>query len=315
MTRVLVLGAHGFLGSHVATAARSEPSVDEVLTPTRTELDLDAGVQPISQSLDRMAPDVVLMCTGRLDGTASELVAAHAGAVATLLDALGGLGRPVRLVRLGSAGEYGPVTWGESVRETHATWPVTAYGASHLAATHLLRAASLRGPVSGTTLRVFNPVGAGGHGPSLVGQVAARIRNAQVEGADEIVTAPLTTWRDLVDAEDVASAAIAAALVPGPPPAVVNIGSGRAIAVREVVTLLAELAGWRGTIREDGPAPSRSAGVGWMQADIALAAESLGWTPRRTLLDSLREIWADSHHQPAAATSASIASPHQKDAS
>lgn len=295
MTRVLVLGARGFLGAHVAAAARVHPGVEEVLAPPRSDLDLEDGVGPVREVLQRAAPDVVLLCTGRLDGTATELTAAHVGAVAVLVDALTGLGRPARLVRLGSAGEYGPVPWGRSVREDDPTWPVTAYGASHLAATHLLRTATLRGPLTGTTVRVFNPVGAGGHGPSLVGQATARIRRAQQEGARQIVTAPLTTWRDLVDAEDVAQAVLAAALLPDPPPPVVNVGSGRAVATREVVDLLVTLTGWHGDVREDGPPPARSAGVAWMQADITLARKALGWAPHRSLVDSLHDVWTDGH--------------------
>lgn len=296
MTRVLVLGARGFLGAHVAAEALADPRVSEVLAPARSELDLDDGVGPVRRFLDRAAPDAVLLCTGRLDGTATELTAAHVGAVAVLVDALTASGGPVRLVRLGSAGEYGAVTWGRSVREDDPTWPVTAYGASHLAATHLLRTVTQRGELTGTTLRVFNPVGAGGHGPSLVGQVASRTRRAQLEGAREIVTAPLTTWRDLVDVEDVARAALAAALIPDPPPPIINIGSGRAVATREVVDLLIEVAGWDGHVREDSPPPSRSAGVGWMQADIGLARQILGWVPRRALVDSLRDVWTDGDH-------------------
>lgn len=300
MTRVLVLGARGFLGAHVAAAARAHHAVGAVLTPTRHELDLDDGVEAVGAALRRTVPDVVILCTGRLDGTITALTAAHAGAVAVLVEAIAGLtDHPVRLVRLGSAGEYGPVNWGDAVREDDPTWPVTAYGASHLAATHLLRVAVMGGALSGSTLRVFNPVGAGAHGPSLASQVAVRIRRAQLEGKREISTAPLTTWRDIVDADDVARAALAAALVPGPLPPIINIGSGRAVSSREVVETLADVAGWTGQIREDGPAPDRSAGVDWMQADTRLAQRALHWHPRRSLTDSLRDVWegGDHHHR------------------
>lgn len=296
MTRLLVIGAGGFLGRHVAAAARTEPGVAAVLTPPRSDLDLDRGVDHVRGVLDRTRPDAVLLCTGRLDGTVSELTEAHVGALAVLLDALLAVGRPVRLVRLGSAGEYGPVPVGRAVTEDHPTAPVTAYGASHLAATQLLLTVTRQGPVSGTTLRVFNPVGAGGHGPSLVSQTAHRIRAAMLDGADEIVTGPLTTWRDLVDADDVARAAVAAALAPVAPPPVLNVGSGHAVCTREVVDTLCAVAGWHGRVREDAAPPQRSAGVTWIQADISRARQALGWKPRRPLSDSLRQVWAETDH-------------------
>lgn len=291
MTRLMVLGARGFLGSHVAARAREHPDVAEVLTPWRHELDLDAGPGAVSQFLLRKWPDVVVLCTGRLSGTVGELTAAHASAVATVVDAIGAAGRPCRVVRLGSAGEYGPVRFGESVTESDPTWPATAYGASHLSATHLLRAATLEGVVSGTTLRVFNPVGAGGHGPTLASEVAQRIRDAVESGSSSISTGPLTTWRDLVDAQDVARAVLAAALTPAFLPPVINVGSGRAVSSREIVTTLAAVAGWSGRADEHDAAPGRSAGVGWMQADVRLASRVLGWAPQRPLVDSLTDVW------------------------
>lgn len=292
MIRVLVLGARGFLGAHVAEVARSDARVSEVLTPPRVELDLDDGVGPVRTFLHAAAPDAVVVCTGRLDGTPTELTAAHVGALAVLVEALTATGRPTRVVRLGSAGEYGVVPWGHPVREDDHTHPVTAYGASHLAATHLLRVSTRSRLLTGTTLRVFNPVGAGQRGASLAAQAAERIALACSTGEREIVTAPLTTCRDLVDAEDVARAAVAAAVVPDPAPLVLNIGSGTAVPVRRVVDLLIAIAGWDGEVREDGPAPDRSAGVGWMQADIALAQRTLGWSPKRPLIESLRHVWS-----------------------
>lgn len=300
MTRVLVLGARGFLGAHVTEAARADASVGAVLTPGRDELDLTDPVAAVAGALDRLAPDAVILCTGRLDGTWTELTTAHGGAVATLVDALVLLGRVCRVVRLGSAGEYGPAPFGSSVSESEATAPVNAYGASHLAATHLLRVAAAQGLVSGTTLRVFNPVGAGSRGPTLLGEVASRLREALLLGGATISTGPLTTWRDVVDARDVARAAVAAALAPGPLPPVINVGSGHAVSSRQLVAALADVAGWTGQVVEDGPAPSRSAGVGWMQADVDLARRTLGWTPGRSLGESLLDVWdstaADAAH-------------------
>lgn len=291
MTRVLVVGARGFLGAHVAEAARADSAVSAVLVPGRDELDLQDRAERVADVLDRLAPDAVVLCTGRLDGTWTELTTAHVGAAATLVDALVLLGRVCRVVRLGSAGEYGPVPFGRSVTEDDPTLPVTAYGASHLSATHLLRVAAAEGLVSGTTLRVFNPVGAGSRGPTLVGEVAARVHEALLLGSRTISTGPLTTWRDVVDAKDVALAAVATAVAPGPLPPVVNVGSGHAVSSRQLVGALAEVAGWTGQVVEDRPAPSRSAGVGWMQADVDLARRTLGWTPRRSLVESLRDVW------------------------
>jgi nucleoside-diphosphate-sugar epimerase len=58
------------------------------------------------------------------------------------------------------------------------------------------------------------------------------------------------------------------------------------------VQLLAETAGYRGEIREQGAGPQRSAAVDWIQADVRRAREELGWTPARDLATSIKDIWA-----------------------
>ena len=59
-----------------------------------------------------------------------------------------------------------------------------------------------------------------------------------------------------------------------------------------VVGLLARAAGFTGEIREDGQASSRSAGVGWMRADIGRADRVLGWVPKYDLASSVEAVWA-----------------------
>jgi nucleoside-diphosphate-sugar epimerase len=73
---------------------------------------------------------------------------------------------------------------------------------------------------------------------------------------------------------------------------VFNVGSGRAVRSRAAVQLLAETAGYRGEIREQGAGPQRSAAVDWIQADVRRAREELGWAPGRDLATSIKDIWA-----------------------
>lgn len=291
MTRVLVLGGTGFLGSHVVVACQEHPSVTDVATLRRSDLDLGAAdAQEVRDAVEATGCDVVVNATGRLDGSAEELARANLLPTVTLVQALAGLARPVRLLRLGSAGEYGAVGLGRPVREDDPTWPVTLYGATHLAATHVLRAAAAQELLDGTTLRIFNPVGPGGSGPSLVVEVARRLADAVASGSTAISTGPLTSWRDFVDVRDVGRAVAAAAVSPGLPP-VINIGSGRATRVQDLVDELARIAGFDGSVLQLAPPTSRSAGVSWIAADISTARRSLDWEPTVPLVTSLHDVW------------------------
>jgi dTDP-6-deoxy-L-talose 4-dehydrogenase [NAD(P)+] len=213
-----------------------------------------------------------------------------------LVSALSGLPWRCRLVHLGSVHEYGAVPPGTSVDEQAPTCPGTAYGRTKLQGSQVVLAAARAARVDGVVLRASNVVGAGVSPVSLLGRVADQLIAAV--GAPDAVVAlpPLHGARDFVDARDVAAAvtAAAAATVTGEP---INVGSGRAVGVRWLVTQLIEVSGVRARVLEQGGDAGQlprahNGAVDWQQVDIRAARRLLGWEPRRTLIDSLQSLWA-----------------------
>ena len=295
MTRVLVFGAAGFIGRGVRQALDADPRVSTVLCPGRADCDLlRSGVDDLAALFDRARPDAVVNCTGRLAGSGYELVQANTVVTAKLVEAVATAAPAARLVRLGSAGEYGPVAHGRVVSEEDPAVPVSEYGVSHHAATRLVELATAAGRIDGVVLRVFNPVGAGLHEENLLGRATSLLRQARSTGADHITLGSLGAYRDFVDVRDVATAVVAAVFTDDLPPRVFNVAGGRAVPARHAVRLLADAAGFTGEIREQGPAPDRSATVGWMRADIGRAARVLGWAPAHDLTSSVTAIWTGS---------------------
>ena len=293
MTHLLVFGASGFIGRHVRDALIQDSRVDRVTCPGRNRCDLlAADVDELVSLLHELAPDVVVNCTGRLDGTGYELLRANTLVPAKLVDAIAAVEPAIRFIRLGSAGEYGPVPQGRAVTEDDPAAPVSEYGLSHLAATRLLELARAAGRADAVTLRVFNPIGPGLRDENLLGRAAARLRDAVATSADSITMGSLSPYRDFLDARDLGRAVVAAALAPTLPTSVINVGSGQAVPARAAVHLLAQAAGFSGEVREESTTPSRSATVDWMLADISRAAEVLGWRPTYDLADSTKAIWA-----------------------
>ena len=89
MSHIVLLGASGFLGAHIASAMIEHPGVSRLTRLGRDRCDLVAAtVDDIRAVLRDLRPDVVVNGTGRLDGTTTELVQANTLATAKLLDAL-----------------------------------------------------------------------------------------------------------------------------------------------------------------------------------------------------------------------------------
>ncbi|MEU1669272.1 NAD(P)-dependent oxidoreductase [Streptomyces sparsogenes] len=327
-TPVLVLGGSGYLGRHICSAFGAAGA--EVVRVSRGAADgVDGdGCRSVRLDLTAAGPDelarlcadagarVLVNASGAVWGGGerqmaeanAELVGRLAGAVARIPD------RP-RLIHLGSAYEYGPARPGTAIAEDWPPAPTTVYGRTKLSGSQaVLRAAAELG-VAGTVLRVSVACGPGAPVSSLAGAVAAHL----AAGRDELRLAPLRDHRDLVDVRDVADAVVAAALAPvaAVTGAVVNIGSGQAVPVRRLVDLMIALSGRPVRIIEDPVLRRTRSDAAWQRLDIGRARRLLGWAPRRTLRESLRDLLAAvGAPRPAAAGAATAIGPrnsHGKD--
>ncbi|MEU6723140.1 NAD(P)-dependent oxidoreductase [Nonomuraea wenchangensis] len=286
MSTVVVFGSTGFLGRPVAELLAGDPRVSRLICPRRAELDLLAAAPAdVADLLGESRPSVVLNCVGRLSGRYDELIRGNAGVTAVLLEALAAAAPRARLVRLGSAAEYGPALPGTAQREDGPARPTGAYGISHLAGTLLVERAR---EVDAMSLRVFNPVGPGVSAANVLGRVRDLIRAA----TGDIELGPLDATRDFVDVRDVAAAVVGAAFADDPAERVINVGSGRPVPVRQAVKLLAAASGFAGEIRESAPESGRS-DAGWSQADTGRALRVLGWRATVPLTDSIKAMTAE----------------------
>lgn len=262
---ILLLGAGGFLGQHVAAALRAAGR------PVRGVRGTDLA------ALDAAGWDALLAgaggvvnAAGRTAGGLDALVRANVQLLAGALDAGARAGVP--LVHFASAAEYGRTPAGHATRETDPAAPLSVYGASKLAGTVLLQEAVRSGRVRACALRLTNPLGHGISAGTLPGRAAQQLREAAQTGRTDLRFGPLGAERDFVDARDAARAALhVLALLDTPDssvPDVINVGSGEARPVRELVRGLADLSGYRGPLHEDAPGSPRSGDVPYQRADL-----------------------------------------------
>ncbi|MGG8409324.1 NAD-dependent epimerase/dehydratase [Streptomyces sp. 12297] len=327
--RVLLIGANGYLGRYVADRLLADPAVQLTALGRGDDADVRFDLATgspgaLTRFLDAVHPGVVINCAGTTRGGARELTRHNTVAVATICESLRRSGCGARLVQLGCAAEYGPSQVGSSTAEDAVPRPGGPYGVSKLAATELVLGSGLDAVV----LRVFSPVGPGTPAGSPLGRLAEAMRRAMQSGDGELKLGGLGVQRDFVDVRDVARAVHAASLSAAQ--GVVNIGTGRAVRLRDAASVLARVAGYGGSLHEiDGPPqhpgygsrPPGLAAIGaprseatsdqiaaaaapaaypypdgcgaWQQADVRTARDRLGWRPRINLEESLADIWME----------------------
>ncbi|GGZ75378.1 NAD-dependent epimerase/dehydratase family protein [Streptomyces echinoruber] len=315
--RVLLIGANGFLGRFVADRLLADPAVQLTALGRGDDADVRFDLATgspgaLTRFLDAVQPGVVINCAGATRGGARELIRHNTVSTATVCEALRRSGCGARLVQLGCSSEYGPSQPGSSTAEDAVPRPGGPYGVSKLAATELVLGSGLDAVV----LRVFSPVGPGTPAGSPLGRLAEAMRRAMQSGDGELKLGGLGAQRDFVDVRDVARAVHAASLSAAQ--GVINIGSGRAVRLRDAVAVLARVAGYGGALHElDGPPgghhlrpvighprsdPDHPAPVAhpypdgcgsWQQADVRTARDRLGWRPRISLEESLADIWME----------------------
>lgn len=251
--RVLLIGANGYLGRFVADRLLADPAVQLTALGRGDDADVRFDLATgspgaLTRFLDAVHPGVVVNCAGATRGGARELTRHNTVAVATVCEALRRSGCGARLVQLGCGSEYGPSQPGSSTAEDAVPRPGGPYGVSKLAATELVLGSALDAVV----LRVFSPVGPGTPAGSPLGRLAEAMRRAMQSGDAELRLGGLGAQRDFIDVRDIARAVHAASLSAAQ--GVINIGSGRAVRLRDAAGILARVAGYGGTLNElDNP--------------------------------------------------------------
>ena len=299
MALVIVFGANGFIGGHVAETMRSLPEFEVIGAglgaplPSLAErwlgIDLLAGDNKLERELRAASPRFVVNCVGATGGTTAELMRINVLTTAALLEAIARSGIAGRLMHLGSAAEYGPGPIDQPVSETACPRPVSPYGIAKLSATQLVTAAANAG-ADAVVLRVFNALGPAMPPGSLPSTALSRLTDAVATSAPRIEMGPLGAVRDFVDGRDIAAAVVAACRAPRLAAPIINVGSGTGHTARELVRALAERLGFAGEIGEAAPGSPRSSDVPWQVADVSLAERTLGWRAAHDLCSTVESM-------------------------
>lgn len=247
--RVLLTGSGGFLGRHILTS----PAAADVqfICATRDNGQAASGKIALGSgpwgraefehALAVSQADVVLHCAGATHANDSrQFFEANTLPAAGLIAAISGMASPPRVILIGSAAEYGYVgPDAMPVREDHPCQPRSDYGISKYAQTLLGLAATERGlPI--LVARLFNPVGVGMPQKLVLPSFARRIART-VESGGIIAVGDIEARRDFIDVSEAARILLALARMTQWPWPIVNLCSGHAFRIGELLNALTTL--------------------------------------------------------------------------
>ncbi|MET9096651.1 NAD(P)-dependent oxidoreductase [Streptomyces cyaneofuscatus] len=299
--RIAVVGATGCVGAAVCAAA--ERAGHTVLGMARRPparpiagrfLPLDVATarpREIAAVLEAEGISVVINAAGGWGTTEEEMTSAHVRLVEGLIAGMAMLPERARLVQVGTIHEYGSVPEGVLIGESLVPSPVTAYARSKFEGSRAALEADRSGAVDTVVLRAVNVCGPRTSRASFLGALVVRMRAAAPGERLEVTVSDAR--RDYLDVRDLAAAVLRATESKAALGRAVNIGRGEAVAVRGLVAMLAEAAGFPRESVHELEAPVHSKGGDWTRADIRLARRVLDWEPEIGLERSLRDMWQD----------------------
>lgn len=301
----MVTGAGGFVGAHVlATLLSAGECIDIVATSRRGGHSPVTGrIEPldvtdrsaVSAKVARISPTHIIHLAGMaaLPAAAADPDAAwniHLGGTLNVARAILAGAPDCLLVHVGSGQVYGAsAAAGRAMDERTLLTPTDTYTASKAAADLALGAMAKSG-LKCLRFRPFNHIGPGQSEDFAVASFAAQIARIAAGRAPPVLkVGNLDARRDFLDVRDVA-AAYGLAVTRGaalPPGTIINLASGAARRLRDLLDMLLALAGTPISVEVD-TSRLRPTDIPVFVGSADRARELLGWQPRFSLEETLR---------------------------
>jgi len=307
--RALITGIAGFAGSHLCDYLLSLGGIQvsgaclpsdslRHLNHCLSQIDLHrldlTDYQAVITLLEKTRPDYLFHLAAQASVRRAwehpaETLVNNAAAQLNVLHAIVQLNMRPRVLVVGSADEYGLIPQGGlPVDEETPLRPLNPYAVSKIAQDFLGLQYHLSHGLHVVRVRPFNHIGPRQGLGFVVPDFCKQIAEIELGRREPVVrVGNLSARRDFTDVRDMVRAYYLA-LAKGKPGEVYNIGSGRALAIHEVLDCLLQQS--RVPVRvEQDPGRMRPSDIPVIICDSRRFRQDTGWRPERDIKQTLRE--------------------------
>ncbi|MGI0044260.1 MAG: NAD-dependent epimerase/dehydratase family protein [Nitrososphaeraceae archaeon] len=186
-----------------------------------------------------------------------------------------------RFVYISSSEVYGSALY-TPMNENHPTLPQSTYSVSKLAAERVVYTMHREHDLPVVIIRPFNSFGPNITQPYIIPEITNQLLN----GRNELNLGNIHSRRDFTFVSDTARGIILAMVTEGINGETINLGTGKAVSIKELVGIIADIMSTEYSINID-PSRIRPSDVETLVSDYSKANRLLGWAPTVSLREGL----------------------------
>jgi len=302
--KVCLLGCYGFLGSHIlhhlVSGGHDVTGIDRIASVPewRKHLVPSAFKAVTAELVDCHAnlgahldhSNVIIFAAGNPSPAGSSfdlLFGEELRVLVNILEYIAQHNKEARLIFISSGGTvYGRRVYGTLCCEHEALDPISMYGVLKVACENAIGAFMAQYGIQATILRVANPYGTGQNPDGVQGLIPVVIKKL-ILNEEIMVFGDGRVYRDFIHIDDI-NRMLGSILKAETNETVINVGSGKGVAIRDVIQLAAEITGHVPKIRH---LPMRPQDLEWNALSIERAEHCFGWRPEVPLEDGMRSMY------------------------